>query len=101
MGTLSAAYDTSIGKFCSIAMECYIGGASHPLDRVSTSGCFYLKFNFTGKCYYENDYNWPTRTTIGNDVWLGIRTIVLRGGDNWRWCSNWCRIHSNKRCRTI
>lgn len=79
MGTLSAAYDTSIGKFCSIARECYIGGASHPLDRVSTSGCFYLKFNFTGKCYYENDYNWHTRTTIGNDVWLGIRTIVLGG----------------------
>lgn len=79
MGTLSAAYDSEIGKFCSIARECYIGGASHPLDRVSTSGCFYLASNFTGVCYDENDYNWHTHTTIGNDVWLGIRTIVLGG----------------------
>lgn len=79
IGTLSAAYDAEIGNFCSIARECYIGGASHPLDRVSTSGCFYLKDNFTGRCYYENDYNWKTKTIIGNDVWLGIRTIVLGG----------------------
>lgn len=40
IGTLSAAYDCEIGNFCSIARECYIGGASHPLDWVSTSGCF-------------------------------------------------------------
>lgn len=79
MGTLSAAYDTKIGKFCSIARECYIGGAKHPLDRVSTSGCFYLKNNYSGKCYYENDYNWHTHTVIGNDVWLGARVIVLGG----------------------
>lgn len=26
IGTLSAAYDCVIGKFCSIARECYIGG---------------------------------------------------------------------------
>lgn len=79
MGTLSAEYDTQIGKFCSIARECYIGGASHPLDRVSSSGCFYLRENYSGKCYYENDYNWHTKTVIGNDVWLGIRTVVLGG----------------------
>lgn len=79
IGTLSAAYDCEIGKFCSIARECYIGGASHPLDWVSTSGCFYLKSNFTGVCYHEADYNWHTRTKIGNDVWLGIRTIILGG----------------------
>lgn len=80
IGTLSAAYDCEIGKFCSIARECYIGGASHPLDRVSTSGCFYLKSNFTGTCYHEDqDYHWHKRTNIGNDVWLGIRTIVQGG----------------------
>lgn len=56
IGTLSAAYDCEIGKFCSIARECYIGGASHPIDWVSTSGCFYLPSNFTGVCYHEQDY---------------------------------------------
>ena len=76
IGTLSAAYDCEIGNFCSIARECYIGGASHPLDWVSTSGCCYLKSNFTGVCYHEADYHWHTHTKIGNDVWLGIRTII-------------------------
>lgn len=79
IGTLSAAYDCEIGKFCSIARECYIGGASHPIDWVSTSGCFYLPSNFTGVCYHEQDYEWHTHTKIGNDVWLGIRTIVIGG----------------------
>lgn len=79
LGSLSAAYDTKIGKFCSIARECYIGGAKHPLDRVSSSGCFYLKYNYTGKCYFESDFDWHSYTNIGNDVWLGARTIVLGG----------------------
>ena len=79
MGTLSAAYDAKIGRFCSIARECYIGGANHPLDRVTSSGCFYLKENYTGKCYYENDYDWHTHTVIGNDVWLGARTMIMGG----------------------
>ena len=79
IGTLSAAYDCEIGKFCSIARECYIGGAKHPVDWVSTSACFYLPQNYTGICYHEQNYEWHTFTKIGNDVWLGIRTIVLGG----------------------
>ena len=79
IGTLSAAYDCEIGKFCSIAREYYIGGASHPTNWVATSGCFYLKSNFTGVCYNEVDYQWHTQTKIGNGVWLGIRTIILGG----------------------
>ncbi len=79
IGTLSAAYDCEIGKFCSIARECYIGGAQHPLDRVSTSGCFYLRSNYTKKCFFEDNYEWHTFTKIGSDVWIGIRSIVLGG----------------------
>lgn len=79
IGTMSAAYDCEIGNFYSIARECYIGGASHPLHYVSTSGCFYLKSNYTNKCYNETTYNWHTKTKIGNDVWLGVRTVVLGG----------------------
>ena len=79
IGTLVGAYDCEIGSFCSIARECYIGGASHPIDFVSTSPCFHIKDNATGVCYAENIYKWNQRTYIGNDVWLGIRTII-RGG---------------------
>lgn len=79
MGTLSAAYDTEIGSFCSIARECYIGGAKHPLDRISTSGCFYLRDNFSGKCFFENDFDWKAHTKIGNDVWIGSRAVIIGG----------------------
>lgn len=57
----------------------YWGGARHPIDWVSTSGCFYLPSNFTGVCYHKQDYEWHVPTKIGNDVWLGIRVIVLGG----------------------
>lgn len=79
LGSLAAVYDYRIGRFCSIGRETYIGGASHPLDRVSTSSCFYIKDNFTGKCYCENDYKWNNETVIGNDVWIGTRSIILGG----------------------
>lgn len=48
-------------------------------NRVSTSGCFYLKENYTGMCYAINDYQWQTHTVIGNDVWLGFRTVIKGG----------------------
>lgn len=89
IGTLTAAYDCEIGKYCSIARECYIGGASHPVNWISTSPCFHIINNATGVCYSENKYKWNKKTVIGNDVWLGIRTIV-RGGYYWKWGSDWC-----------
>lgn len=79
IGTLTAAYDCSIGKFCSIARECYLGGANHPIDWVTTSPCFHLNINATGVCYAENEFKWNKRTIIGNDVWMGIRSIVVSG----------------------
>lgn len=79
IGTLCAIYDADIGKFCSIARECYIGGASHPLNHISTSSCFYIKRNYTGVCYSENNYNWKSPVKIGNDVWIGVRVIVKGG----------------------
>lgn len=79
IGSMCAVYDCTIGNFCSIAREAYIGGASHPVDWVSTSGCFYLRSNFTGKCYHEEKYEWLKKTTIDHDVWIGARAIILSG----------------------
>ena len=93
IGTLTAAYDCEIGNFCSIARECYIGRASHPVDWASTSPCFHIKNNATGVCYSENKYVWNTKTIIGNDVWIGTRSII-RGGNYWRWRSYRCRSSS-------
>lgn len=79
VGTLSAVYDCEIGKFCSIARECYIGGAKHPTGWTTTSPCFHVKNNATGICYAENEFEWIARTKIGNDVWIGERATILAG----------------------
>lgn len=79
IGTFTAVYDCEIGAFCSIARDCYIGGAKHPIEYVSSSACFHLKENYTGKCYNSTNYNWKTRTKIGNDVWIGAKSIIKGG----------------------
>mgnify|MGYP002791617613 FL=1 len=55
------------------------GGANHPIEWVTTSPCFHLKDNATGKCFAENHFEWSKKTVIENDVWLGTRTMVLAG----------------------
>lgn len=32
-----------------------------------------------GVCYAENEFKWNKQTIIGNDVWMGTRTIVVAG----------------------
>ncbi len=68
-----------IGAFCSIASGCIIGGASHPLDRISTSPVFHAGRNVFRKNYARTPYHPYLRTTIGNDVWLGSRALVKSG----------------------
>jgi acetyltransferase-like isoleucine patch superfamily enzyme len=71
--------NTEIGNFCSISDRCTIGGAGHPMSWVSTSPVFckgqnILHFNFS-----EFDYEPYLKTTIGNDVWIGINVFVKSG----------------------
>ena len=69
---------TDIGKFCSIAHGCFIGLWEHN-TAVSTHS-FYLyehSGNFvTGYKNYERDH---ILTNIGNDVWVGANSIILKG----------------------
>ena len=68
----------TIGKFCSIANGCYIGLWEHNTD-VSTHS-FYLyehSGNFVkGYKNYDKDY---IETKIGNDVWVGANSVILKG----------------------
>ncbi len=61
---------TPIGRYCSIANNVSIGQGEHYVDRISTSSLFYV-----------NAYDELTRKTceIGNDVWIGVDAIILRG----------------------
>jgi acetyltransferase-like isoleucine patch superfamily enzyme len=73
--------DASIGKFCSIASEVYIGLGTHPLEPfTSTHPIFYqrgpfLPWNFADR-NYRSEY---VHTTVGNDVWIGLRAAIRDG----------------------
>ena len=68
-----------IGSFCSIADRVCIGGASHPIERVSSSPVFHEGSNVMGKNFQSFPYEHTPKTIIENDVWLGIGAIVKAG----------------------
>lgn len=68
-----------IGAFCSIAGSVIIGGAQHPLNWVSTSPVFYNIAGGTGRHLGDLTVSETKKTTIGNDVWIGHRAIIMAG----------------------
>lgn len=70
---------TSIGKFCSIAGDCVIGGASHPVDWASTSPLFYSGPNIFDENFSDVTYSNTIRTNIKNDVWIASNVIIKQG----------------------
>ena len=71
--------NTNIGAFCSIADRCYIGGAMHPIDRVSSSPVFHDGKNVLGVHFADFPRIVTPRTRIGNDVWIGMGAYVKAG----------------------
>lgn len=71
----------SIGKFCCIGPDVMIGLGKHPTrDFVSIHPIFYSEkkqsgTTFADKSYYE-EY---ASVSIGNDVWVGARSIIVDG----------------------
>jgi chloramphenicol O-acetyltransferase type B len=70
-----------IGAFCSIGQDCQIGGLSkHPINRISTHPAFYSVHNLCGKSFGDDKSFIDTNgVSIGNDVWIGARVMVLDG----------------------
>ena len=72
--TLVMSRDTVIGKYCSIAGNVVIGIGNHPLNWLSTSPFFYMRFLGWRK---ENEYRDTVPPTyIGNDVWIGQGALI-------------------------
>lgn len=77
---------TSIGRYCSIAQNCFIGGDKHPTNWLSTSRLFYQDdFRNFGRNFGEKKIN-PRKfintgmpTIIGNDVLIANSCIINRG----------------------
>lgn len=68
---------TKIGKFCSIGPGVYAGLGIHPTSTfVSSSSFFYTKDKQSKDRPYFEEYR---QTTIGNDVWIGSRAILIDG----------------------
>jgi len=79
IGNSSTVVNTKIGKFCSIADFTVIGGASHPIEWVSTSPVFHSGKNILRKNFSNHPYETTKKTIIGNDVWIGSNTIIKSG----------------------
>jgi len=77
----SRIFRTKIGKFCSIGPSVLLGLGKHPTrDFVSAHPAFFSTRNqcgisFTTKSLYEEFES----IIIGNDVWVGARSIILDG----------------------
>jgi acetyltransferase-like isoleucine patch superfamily enzyme len=73
--------NTTIGAFCSIGPESIIGGlGKHPTHFISTHPSFYSNLSQAGLSFTEQKkYTEFSQTTIGNDVWVGARVLILDG----------------------
>jgi len=70
----------SVGKFCSISGNVLIGMGHHTLSYLSTSPIFTEKNNGTGHSWTDKESLLPYKpVTIGNDVWIGTRAMILGG----------------------
>ncbi|MDV4150305.1 CatB-related O-acetyltransferase [Clostridium sp. AL.422] len=69
-----------IGKFCSIAPGVKIGFGMHPTNLISTSPLFYTDKNvFKYAIKKDKSFIEHKKTIIGNDVWIGLNSIILDG----------------------
>lgn len=71
--------NVDIGAFCSIADRVCIGGAGHPIERVSSSPVFHEGKNILNKNFQNFSYGNTPKTVIENDVWIGMGAIVKAG----------------------
>jgi len=76
----STIINCEIGKFCSIASNVTIGPGIHLTSGVSTHPAFYLQNTPLIKKYSSKDlFISSVRSNIGNDVWIGEKSIILDG----------------------
>lgn len=81
IGYNSLVQNATIGKFCSIANDVFIGLGKHPTDQISTSTLFYRKRNTLKIQLVDKDLDFKEyeNIRIGNDVWIGARAIIMDG----------------------
>ena len=69
-----------IGAFCSISDHVFVGGAEHPMNRVSMSPVFQnTRHSGPSKRFATFESPKTKRTIIGNDVWIGHGVTIKQG----------------------
>ena len=72
--------NAKIGAFCSISDHVFIGGAEHPISRLSSSPVF-CNVRHSGPKNKIAKFDFPKteKTIIGNDVWIGHGVTIKQG----------------------
>lgn len=79
VGSRCFAVSAQIGSFCSIADNCRIGGASHPIERVSSSPVFHSGKNILKTNFADHPAPDTPITIIEHDVWIGAGSQIKSG----------------------
>jgi acetyltransferase-like isoleucine patch superfamily enzyme len=80
VGTFTKVQHTKIAKFCSIAPEVRIGVGRHPTHFISTHPGLYASEASTASRFgATHQFAEYLPVTIGNDVYIGLGSIILDG----------------------
>lgn len=75
--------NVKIGRFCSIARNCEIGVANHPVSFLSSHPFQFDNIIFSKNIEYcsinKKKWEYHEKTIIGNDVWIGAKVIINSG----------------------
>lgn len=76
-----AQFVAQLGKALLLGPEVIVGGLGrHPEDRLSTHPAFYSPLLRAGATFIRTpSYDEFAQTTVGNDVWVGARAVILDG----------------------
>lgn len=79
IGKRSSLVNADVGAFCSIAADVCVGMGQHDLKKISTSPLFTEKHNGTGRSWADQEHFQFEKVTVGNDVWIGERAMIMGG----------------------
>jgi len=87
IGSNSLLREVQIGNYCSIASDVVCGPNQHPIDWLSThsfvfgdNGGFKGNADFAKIKYQaKSQVQQKKKIVIGNDVWIGLRAIIMGG----------------------
>ena len=79
VGKRASLIYTDVGAFCSIAADSCIGMGEHSISKLSSSPLFSEKVNGTGASWTDRVVFPYAKVSVGNDVWIGERAMVMGG----------------------